>query len=100
MGRSKNKEEAAPKSIQEESTGSRNSLHRLENKEGEVIALDKSNFGIRPSDGQAMLFPVNLPKELQKNGIKVKFTVQVTPGSLTELWVGRPVLLSRIKKIK
>jgi hypothetical protein len=77
----------------------RKTLYSIENKTGDIVALDNSNYGIRAADEATVLLPVNLPAELQKNGIKVKFSAQAKEISLTELWAGQPILLSHVEKI-
>src|SRR6476619_3249215 len=76
----------------------RKTLYVLDNKQGEIVALDQANFGIRQEDGGTLLLPVNLPEEFQKNGTKIKFTAQAKETDAAELWAGQPVLLTNIEK--
>jgi len=75
----------------------RKTLYTLEDKEGEVIALDNANFGIRPLGSNAVLLPLNLNASFQKEGTKIKFSGQVKETDLTEFWAAQPILLTKVE---
>lgn len=77
----------------------RKTVITVENRRGEVVALDNANFGIRPDEGGAVLLPVNLPADLKKAGTMVKYSGQVKETDLTEFWAGQLLLLSHIEII-
>jgi hypothetical protein len=92
MGKSKLKDTESP-------VAKRKTVLTLENRRGEVVALDNANFGIRPDDGGAVLLPVNLPGELKKNGTMIRFSGEVKEAALNELWAGQLFLLSDVQKM-
>jgi len=77
----------------------RKTVLTVENRRGEVVALDNANFGIRPDDGGAVLLPVNLPAELKKNGTMIRYSGEVKEAGLNELWAGQLFLLSDVQKM-
>ena len=100
MGKShKQKEAPAPQLKQDHPLASRKNLYSLENKNGTVIALDATNFGIH-LEGDTTLLPVNLPSSLQKAGIKINFSGAVKETDPAEFWAASPLLLTKAKEIK
>lgn len=92
MGKSKLKHPESP-------VAKRKTVLTIENRRGEVVALDNSNFGIRPDDGGAVLLPVNLPAELKKNGTMIRYSGEVKETDLNEFWAGQLFLLSDVEKM-
>jgi len=93
----KKKDDSHSQSTQSHALAGRKTLYTLENQEGEVIALDNANFGIRTEGTYTVLFPVNLSPSLKKEGIKIKFSGQVKETDLTEFWAAQPVLLTKVE---
>ena len=92
MGKSKLKES-------ESLVAKRKTVLTIENRRGEVVALDNANFGIRPDDGGAVLLPVNLPTELKENGTMIRFSGEVKETDLNEFWAGQLFLLTNVEKM-
>jgi len=92
MGKSKLKES-------ESLVAKRKTVLTIENRRGEVVALDNANFGIRPDDGGAVLLPVNLPTELKENGTMIRFSGEVKETDLNEFWAGQLFLLTHVEKM-
>ena len=92
MGKSKLKDTESP-------VAKRKTVLTVENRRGEVVALDNTNFGIRPDEGGAVLLPVNLPSEFKKNGTMIRFSGEVKEAGLNELWAGQLFLLSEVEKM-
>ena len=92
MGKSKLKRAESP-------VAKRKTVLTIENRRGEIVALDNSNFGIRPDDGGAVLLPVNLPAELKKNGTMIRFSGEVKETDLNEFWAGQLFLLSDVEQM-
>jgi hypothetical protein len=84
---------------QEHPLAARKTLYSLENKQGKIIALDNSNFGIN-TGGDTVLLPVNLPVQLQKAGSKVIFSGAVKEIDPAEFWAASPIVLTKAEIIK
>lgn len=99
MGTSNKKKTGTTTLSQEHPLASRKTLYSLENREGKIVSLDAVNFGIN-TGGDTVLFPVNLPAQLQKAGIKINFSGAVKEMDPTEFWAATPILLTRAELIK
>jgi hypothetical protein len=96
MGKSKNQDADLSQS---HPAAKRKTVITMENRRGEIVALDNTNFGIRPDEGGAVLLPVNLPVPFKKAGTMVRFSGDVKETDLTELWEAQLFILSHIEKI-
>jgi hypothetical protein len=96
-----NKKKARPSTnlSQEHPLAARKTLYSLENKQGKIVALDASNFGINIG-GDTVLLPLNLPARLQKAGSKVIFSGAVKEIDPAEFWAATPILLTQAEVIK
>jgi hypothetical protein len=76
----------------------RKTVQHIQSQEGEIVKLDPANFGIRAAKAGQVLFPINLPTELQQVGAKILFSGSVKEVGLSELFAGQPIVLTQVQK--
>lgn len=64
---------------------------------GKISKIDNSNFGIQYNGEYNVLLPCNLPVNMQKEGLEVKFDGEVKDVKPEEMWAGQPFVLTACK---
>jgi hypothetical protein len=98
MGTNEEKIKVASDQLKEDCYPDRKNTDLILKAEGEVCLVDQVNFGIRRTGSNDLFIPCNLPEKLQHHGRKILFSGQVKEMQPTEMWAGKPFVLTEVEE--
>ena len=98
MSTNQHKYQASTDELGDDCYGDRKTVATINKQEGEILLIDNVNYGIRNHAINELLLPCNLPQPLQQPGKKIIFSGIVKDILPTEMWAGKPFVLTEAQE--